>query len=253
MNSKTDMKFTSNGTSLSATLYYPEGFTKDRLSPLVMMATGDGVNGSQSSTWPPLISSILAINIPVFIFDFYSLGKSDGDILGFNTTTAITNMKDAVNLLAKINWIDKRRIGLIASSFGGAISLLVQAELNLFKVMCLKSPVSFIPESYETELNDNVDNWKRSGRIDGVKFAYQAYMDSARYNVYAAAMTIDTPTLIVHGSSDTIVPLKQSIRLNCLMQNSLLVKLEGVNHGYKEPGALDNLIQQHRNFIKTHI
>lgn len=253
MNRKTEIEFTSNGTSLSATLYYPDGFTKSNLSPLVVMATGDGINGSQSSTWPPLISSILAINIPVFIFDFYSLGKSDGDIIGFNTTTAINNMKDAINVLTGIDWIDRGRIGLIASSFGGAVSLLVQAELSPFKVMCLKSPVSFIPESYETEVNDNLDHWKRNGKVDGVKFTYQAYMDSARYNVYAAAMTIDVPTLIVHGCSDTIVPLKQSIRLNCLMPNSSLVKLDGVNHGYKEPGALDNLIKQHQNFIQTQL
>lgn len=253
MHRKEKIYFNSRSTKLHATFHYPEDFKDDGISPVIMMATGDGSKGSNSNSWPPIISAMLELGIPVFIFDFFSLGNSAGDITKFNASIAYDNFSDALDILLEKDWVDKNRIGLVASSFGGAISILIQSNKQAFKVVCLKSPVSFIPESYETEVGDKLLLWKEKGTIPDLKFHFQAYLDSIRYNLYEHALNITIPILIVHGDSDTIVPIEQSVRLNCLLQNSILKKLSGVDHGYKEDGALGKLATLHQNFMQENL
>lgn len=247
------IEFQSCGVCLKGRFHLPDELDQSQKQPIVMMATGDGINGSKSSTWPPLINAMTEIPVPVFIFDFYGLGDSDGEVGRFSTTVAISNLEDAIAVVKQEPWVDTTRIGILGSSFGAAVSLITQARHRVFKVLGLKSPVSFLPESYESEVGDNLTTWKNKGTIDEIKFHYNAYLDCIKYNIYDLINGLDTPTLIVHGEADTIVPIKQSRRLACLMANSNLRSLPGVNHGYKEENALAELIRHCQEFFRMNL
>lgn len=62
---------------------------------------------------------------------------------------------------------------------------------------------------------------------------------------------IKIPTLIVHGTTDDVVPLENSRELNKIILNSKLVEVEGANHGYtgKEKEAAEAVT----NFIARNI
>ena len=47
--------------------------------PLVILATGDGPNGSKGQTWRQLVPMLNDRGIGTFLFDFAGLGHSPGD------------------------------------------------------------------------------------------------------------------------------------------------------------------------------
>jgi dipeptidyl aminopeptidase/acylaminoacyl peptidase len=248
-------KFISNDIILRGTFHLPTNFFPKSKWPIVIMATGDGRKGSGSSTWKPLIEGTINCGIPVFIFDFHGLGKSDGDFSDLSITVAVQNLRDAVRFVKTQAWVDCNRLGILGSSFGGTAALIVSALDMPFKVVGLKSPASFLPEAYENEHGEEgMEKWRAEGISPITGFKYKAYLDAFRYNVYELCKQIKTRILIVHGDSDTIVPLRQSKRLTFILGNIAELKiLPGVDHDYKQNGALDKLVQYQTSFFKRYL
>ncbi len=246
-----DCKFISDNTVLRGAFHLPVGFSSKSKWPVVIMTTGDGRKGSGSSTWNPLIKGIVDCGLPVFIFDFHGLGKSDGKLCDLSITLAIRNLRDAVQFVKTQAWVDCDRLGILGSSFGGTAALIVNALDMSFKAIGLKSPASFLPEAYENEHGeDGMEIWRKRGISPITGFRYQAYLEAFRYNIYELCKRMNTRVLIVHGDNDTIVPLRQSKRLAFLLGDTVELKiLLGVNHDYKQNDALDRLVQHQISFF----
>ena len=211
---------------------------------VVLILTGDSQNGTKSSTWPPMIAALRARGLSVFAFDFCGQGHSEGERSALSIGVGCQNFADAHAALGRHVDLPHHRVGLFGSSFGGAVLLASHTNIAPFHAMALKSPASFLAESYETEhgFPDGMDAWRSCGISSVTGLHYQSYLEALRYNIYPAAMEIGVPVLVVHGSADTIVPINQSRRLcHLLGERSKLVELPGVNHDYKQAGALDTL------------
>jgi len=66
---------------------------------------------------------------------------------------------------------------------------------------------------------------------------------------------INVPTLIIHGEKDSMVPLKNAIRMSKEITNSELVSIKNANHntvhnGVKEmSGAIESFIEKNKNML----
>ncbi|MBU1145125.1 MAG: alpha/beta hydrolase [Firmicutes bacterium] len=236
---KTISFFSGNGTELIGKYFFPND--QEKKFPVVVVLTGDGKKGSESSTWANIPSMLSERGIATFIFDFEGLGLSKGYRNNLCLSVGLDNIEKAMKQVYSETKIDTSRIGLFGSSFGGNIAVLYAAKDKNIKVIGLKSPVSFYPDSFIAEFGElEITEWKKKNYAEVIGFNYNFYIDSMKYNTYAAAMQISCPCKIIHGNRDTVVPVTQSMHLNAALNTiteSSLKILDGVGHQYSEEGA----------------
>lgn len=249
-----ELSFLSEGVTIRGTFY--NATPENEVAPIVIVLTGDSPKGTKSDTWNPTIKTLMDIGTSVFIFDFHSQGLSEGKRSELTLTKASINFCDALSFLGNYVSLDSRNIGVLGSSFGGSVVLNSLSHIPNCKAIGLKSPASFLAEAYETEHRpfEEMDKWREAkiSRITGLN--YTAYIDAINHNLYSKVSDIKCPVLIVHGDSDTIVPIEQSRRLAHLIgSNTNLVEIKGGDHNYKKEGAMEILLKEIKLFFKANL
>lgn len=203
--------------------------------PLVVLATGDGRNGSKGQTWQNLVPMLIERGIAAFLFDFTGLGYSPGIYEDLTLTRGCQNFRGVMAYISKNGQQDNSRVGIIGSSYGGNVALLEAANFPEIKALGLKSPSTFLPEGYERQYGaDLMKKWGEDGYSEVVELKYGAVIDSLLHNTYASAAKINAATRIVHGTADTAVPIRHSRDLVRVMPNASLFEIEGADHWYAE-------------------
>jgi dipeptidyl aminopeptidase/acylaminoacyl peptidase len=220
--------------------------------PVVLMLTGDGPKGTKSLSWanmPPLLE---AQGIASFLFDFHGLGYSEGRRDELTLAVGLENAQAAVAMLFEFAEVDKQRIALFGSSFGGNVAVLLASQRDKFVSLGLKSPVSFYPGSLAREFGlETLRKWASdSSAVGGL--GYRLYMESLYVNTYQYARSISCPVLITHGDADPIVPIEQSVHLRSALQSASSADLTvypGADHHYSQQGVWDRMAQEFVSFF----
>ena len=225
--------------------------------PVVIMASGYGGSGSRSRTWSVLEKRLLSAGICTVLFDYTGQGNSQGNIRDLVPFRAVNELKMFVDEVTQIGSVDKTRVGLLGSSFGGLVSLIYCANYTGIKLLGLKSPVSDYAEVRELQLGTHgIQKWRDQGIIvlDGIESKYEFYVQSKAINVYTnLAGSIEIPCLIVHGDADTNVPVTQSKLLHERLPNSELRIVSGANHGYKEGNSFEMMVNHFVSWFSANI
>jgi pimeloyl-ACP methyl ester carboxylesterase len=196
------------------------------------------LSNKNSTTNKTLTRPLLEQGIATFRFDFFGQGDSEGPFEQITLTTAIDQARSALKLVAEKGY---RHLGLMGSSFGGLVAVLVAARQTNLKALALKCPVADFPETLRLEFGDErMAHWKQCNEIPNVAggpqlvpLKYHLYEDCLTYDAYKAAESIQVPTLIVQGSCDELVPLHQSRRLiEAIRGDTRLELLTGADHGF---------------------
>ena len=194
-----------------------------------------------STTNTRLTELLLPHGIGTLRFDWQGMGESGGNFEDITVTACISQLRHIIDFAITEGY---HELGLIGSSFGGLLSILVGAAHSGLKAIGLKCPVPDFPEMLELEFgNDAMQTWKHTNQIPNLiggtapiplKFAF--YEDCCRFNAYEQALDIKVPTLIVHGDQDELVPIHQIHRLQeALAGEKRLHLLNGANHHFARP------------------
>lgn len=203
--------------------------------PLVVLATGDGRNGSKGQTWQNLVPMLVEKGIATFLFDFTGLGYSPGTYEDLTLTRGCENFRGVMSFIRQNGKHDRSRIGLIGSSYGGNVALLEAANFPEIKAIGLKSASTFLPEGYERQYgSDLMKKWGEDGYSEEVELNYGAVIDALFHNTYEAASRIGGAVRLVHGTADTAVPIRHVRDLVRVMPNATLLEIEGADHWYAE-------------------
>ena len=146
---------------------------------------------------------------------------------------------------------------MLGTSFGGLVSLLGAYLDPRIKALVLKSPVTEPISFWEDRLSDEqFQQWREEGVLHyddfGEKFDlnFEYWQDLQQYDLLNATKKPTCPVLIVHGDSDTVVPISQSE----ILANSLsteVTRVVGADHFYSQPAQKEECLTLMVDFLAS--
>lgn len=241
-----------NGVSFRGILSAPT----PNLEKIVIMVHGFTSNKNTKSQ--VMLSSLLTKEgIHSLRFDLFAHGESEGKFEDLTTSKAVSSILSAIDFVKKKGY---KKIALIGSSFGGISSMMAATKTHDLTMLGLKSPVSDYDEVWTRRRTpEEISKWRETGYTDyeddGTvhKLKYDFFDDFKNNKPYEVAHLITIPTIIVHGDSDTVVPVGQSRKISKLIPNCRLVLIKGADHWYRGPGEMNKLVKAFRDFIVDHL
>ncbi|HAO28422.1 MAG TPA: alpha/beta hydrolase [Chryseobacterium indologenes] len=243
--------------SFLADSFYTEGREKQ---PLIIFV--HGYKGYKDwGAWDLMAKKFAEAGFFFVKFNFSHNGTTVEDPLNFADLEAFGNnnySKELSDLGLVIDHfpanpqVDEEKVILIGHSRGGGISIIKTFEDERINGLITLASVDTLERFPTGEL---LENWRNKG----VYFAfngrtkqemphyYQFYenykQNEHRFDVERAAEMAKAHMLIVHGTDDEAVEVKQAEHLHILHPNSELFLIENANHtfGAKEPWTEDEL------------
>lgn len=166
----------------------------------------------------------------ILLFDLRGHGESDPSrlYLGRRERTDIR----AVMEWAKMQGFSHDRIGWLGYSMGGSTILMEGARNPEIQVAVFDSPYGDLPRLLENQLSQHsgLPRWFNPGILLAARWVFGVRTDDLIPIRFARAWG-ERPALLIHGESDTIVPVGQARELASTLGTScLMLTLPGVDH-----------------------
>lgn len=217
------------------------------------------LSNKDSRTNLRLTELLVARGISTLRFDWFGMGESGGKFSRITVSACCDQLERAISLMRERGY---HELGLIGSSFGGLLAILVAQHHPELRAVGLKCPVPDFPETLEHEFGRaGIEEWKRTNYIPDVTggtapiFLDFAFYESCRtFDAYAAARNIKAPVLIVHGEQDELVPFHQIERLEeALPDDTKLVLLPEADHQFGRPEDFRRMTIHLANWMQAHL
>jgi dipeptidyl aminopeptidase/acylaminoacyl peptidase len=216
------LEWVSDSHTIDGLLYVPASAAADKHVPLVVDVHGGPAGRFEDSDYP-LVRLLLEEGWAVlhvnprgsFGYGIEFLASLQDDLGGADYRDIMMGVDTA---LAQAP-LDHERLALIGFSYGGTIASFALGRTDRFKALVAAAPVVNQISEYGTEISSWYDRWyfgKPWARLDA------AWRQSPLAGVAAAR----TPMLLLHGESDEVNPLGQSLELyRALRQEGAPVEL----------------------------
>ncbi len=166
----------------------------------------------------------------VLLFDLRGHGQSDPSRL-------YLGRRERADIRAVMSWAQKEgftddRIGWLGYSMGGSTLLMEAARNPQIHVAVIDSPYGDLPQLLKKQLSihSGLPNWFNPGILLAARFIYGVRTDDL-IPIRSAHAWGERPLLLIHGESDTIVPVSQARALaEAAGSSCLTMTLPGVDH-----------------------
>ncbi len=214
---------TVKGKFLEAWVVSPDQNFSEPKKPAIILLHGWGRNRGRMVSRARIFGNA---GYPTIIFSARDHGSSDRERLG------MTIVRFSHDLDAVVNWWGEPVV-LDGHSIGGGACLLVAARNNLVMGVIAESSPTSIPGSLKYIYRPVTRGFTPLFipaiiLITALKF--RKYKKT-HYSPLAAAHLIKVPTLLIHGKSDELFPLSDTIKLANKLENSRVWFPENVVHG----------------------
>jgi uncharacterized protein len=248
-----DITFTdSQGNQILGTISTPEQ------AGLVVIISHGFSSSKESKLYVELQNELNKAGIGTLRYDYYGHGQLYCKGAKYTVTKDVTFTKCVDSIKAAISFVRTKGdydIGLVGSSFGGLISLIAASQDSNIRALALKSPVAEPVEFWKQRLGDvRIEKWKQEGIMhydengENFELNYAFWEDLQTYDTLDMFKNISCPVLIVHGGSDTIVPIRQSQDLANIVNTEVNV-VKGANHNYATPSQYNEMKRLITDFI----
>ena len=231
-------------------LYIPDNSYDE--FPLVVLSHGFG--GSMSST-SSLAKSICKQGFATFAYDFIGGGtgiKSDGVMTEMSVLTEVNDLNTVLDELKEDQRINEDNIFLLGQSQGGFVSTYVAGTRDDIKGLIDYYPAFCIRDDAEKAYpnpNDVPDTYNVLGFATVGKIYY---MDAVSFDIYEIMEDIECNTLLMHGTTDNVVPISYSERASTTISNCEYIVYEGQGHGFSGAAEKDSETRT-INFLKDNL
>src|SRR5229473_2949548 len=149
-------------------------------------------------------------------------------------------------------WADPARLGAFGWSYGGYMTFWIDTQTDRFKAI---SPGAGLPDLYSMYSQSDIHRYMRQYFDEKAPWDnFQEYWDHSPMKYVG---NVKTPTLILHGQSDTRVPIPQSEEFyRALSERHVPVEYvvyPRENHGFVEPRHLVDRVQRYLVFFGKYL
>lgn len=163
-----------------------------------------------------LAEACAAAGFDFFAFDFRGHGASTGSMRELTASRLLDEMHAIMKCVAERGL---PRVGLVGSSMGGfAAAWYARREPSRVAGCVLLAPAfRFLTRRWENLTPEEREHWHRTGtrRLQNdwldTELGYALVAEREQYTLDVLANGWQTPTLILHGVADTIVPARDSL------------------------------------------
>lgn len=228
---------------LMADLSVPSLNTNEKKTVAILM------HGFGSNRHRPLLRAIYdklsECGIGAIRFDFDGCGDSDGKFVDMTVPKEIADAKAVYEYVRDLPWVSD--IYLIGHSQGGVVASMLAGELDkdAVKGVALLAPAAVLREdairgNTQGAKYDPITPPEYVELPSGIKIGRDYIVTAQTLPIYDTALQYQGPVLMLHGTSDIIVPYTYSLRYNDIYQNGSLRLIKGVDHsfnGYEKEAA----------------
>ena len=221
---------------LSYVLQLPRGFDKSRdKCPLVIVMHGI-MSGKDVPPMPRFARKLVRQGYAVLRFDFNAQGRSDGDVLKCTIPTEIADARAVYDYARSLPFVSS--VVLLGHSQGGVVAGMLAGELEQEG----RAPDGLVLLAPGAVLKD----YALEGRFLGMtcdpadppeyvqvywyKFSREYILSAQTLPIYEESALYQGPVCIVHGSEDTVVPVKYSDKYNEIYSNCEYTVIPRENH-----------------------
>jgi len=227
----------SDGIKIKTTITQPSKSTQSAF----VLAHGITVDRDEGGFYSKLARLLSYKGILSLRFDFRGHGESACKSSDMTISGEIKDLRAAVN---HINDNYCNRVGIIATSFGASIAILLAAKnQTLFKRMALLCPVLDYHRTFlkpETEwaqeyfYPEAIKKWFDNGQLNlsGFMLGSKLADDMRKYHPEKELRSLNMPILIIHGTADSMVPYDVSKSSVLSSNNIKFVPIKGADHGF---------------------
>jgi dipeptidyl aminopeptidase/acylaminoacyl peptidase len=149
-------------------------------------------------------------------------------------------------------WADPERLGAFGWSYGGYMTFWIDTQTDRFKAI---SPGAGLPDLYSMYSQSDIHRYMRQYFDEKAPWDnFQQYWDHSPMKFVG---NVKTPTMILHGQSDTRVPIPQSEEFyRALYERHVPVEYvvyPRENHGFVEPRHLVDRLQRYLVFFGKYL
>jgi dipeptidyl aminopeptidase/acylaminoacyl peptidase len=149
-----------------------------------------------------------------------------------------------VQAMVDKGWADPDRLGAFGWSYGGYMTMWIDTQTDRFKAI---SPGAGLPDLIS--MYAQTDIHKYLTEFEGVKTPWDNYQEYWDHSPMKFINNVKTPTMILHGQSDTRVPIPQSEEFyRGLVDRKIPVEYVTYpreNHGFVEPRHIQDRLQRY--------
>ncbi|MGM1064080.1 alpha/beta hydrolase [Saccharothrix sp. Mg75] len=239
-----------DGLQLRGTIVTPEATS----SHAIVLVHGGGVTREEGGFFGRLADGLAKVGVASLRFDLRGHGQSDGRQQDVTLSAILNDIRVALRHVREVAGVETA--SLLGASFGGGICAYYAAKRSdeVERLVLLNPQLD-----YKKRTIDSRDYWSDDYLDDDTSqlLVEQGYIDFTPTFRHGRALLnevfwlsphlslgeITAPTLIVHGTKDTFVPVESSRwAVSQFSAEHRLVEIEGSQHGFAvhdDPGYLN--------------
>jgi len=228
--------------------------------------------GSRADLWTPVQEKIASCGFKVIVPDLIGFGQSDPPLTGWRVDDYVSWFEDFIQKISERHQEFKEPFFLVGHSFGGRIAIKIAAGRSLsLKGLVLCGAAGLPPEtSLKLRMlsglaksgSNLIKKMKLDWLHDSARDFYYRLLHQHDYLKVSRTMkdtfrlvveedlsgclpAIETPTLIIWGEKDYIVPIEQAHRFHQAIKGSQLKIIKEIGHSpqLEAPEKLVELLQ----------
>jgi uncharacterized protein len=210
----------------------------------VVLVHGGGVTRDEGGFFTRLAAGLVDAGVASLRFDLRGHGESEGRQKDLTLVTILNDIRVALTLLRELT--GTARLSLLGASFSGGVCAYYAAKrpAGLDRLVLLNPQLDYKlrtidsrPYWHDDQLEDaTAEQLREQGYIQftpTLRHGYPILNEVFWFEPLAVLGEIEAPTLLVHGTRDTFVPIELTrAALPRFRTAHQLVEIEGSQHGF---------------------